>query len=378
MQALADNGVDEDTPSEARATLTVIGLMSGTSMDGIDIALIESDGTRVSKRGGYATYPYVTGLRQRLLDIIGRKPDDSDKLTAIARDVTDAHAEAVEDFLGRAGIERASVDLVGFHGQTVFHDPDHGITCQLGDGARLSDSLGMNVVSDFRSADVAAGGQGAPLAPLYHAALAAPLEPPLGILNLGGVGNLTWINADGGIIAFDTGPANALVDDWIARHTGAAMDEDGKVARQGTINDAALAAMLDHPYFDAAYPKSLDRDHFDASPVSGLSLEDGAATLIAFSAGAVGLAQALLPSPPSRWLVTGGGRHNPVMMSALRRVLDRPVEPVEAVGWSGDAMEAQAFAYLAVRSVYGLPLSLPSTTGVSAPMTGGVVHRVNR
>jgi len=376
MQALADNDVDEDTPSKPRVKLTAIGLMSGTSMDGIDIAFIESDGVSVSKRGAFATYPYAADLRQRLLEIIGSRPDDGDGIAAITRDVTDAHAEAVDDFLGRAGIERAAVDLVGFHGQTVFHDPGNGITCQLGDGARLSHSLGINVVSDFRSADVAAGGQGAPLAPLYHAALAAPLEPPMGILNLGGVGNLTWISADGGIVAFDTGPANALVDDWMLRHTGAAMDEDGKAARRGTINEAALANMMDNPYFGAAYPKSLDRDHFDASPVDGLSLEDGAATLIAFSAEAVGLAQAMLPSPPSRWLVTGGGRHNPVMMSALRRVLDRPVEPVEAVGWSGDAMEAQAFAYLAVRSVYGLPLSLPSTTGVSAPMTGGIVHRV--
>jgi anhydro-N-acetylmuramic acid kinase len=378
MQALADNGEDKDTQSEARETLTAIGLMSGTSMDGIDIAIIESDGTGVSKRGAFATYPYAVSLRQRLIDIIGHKPDASDKIATIAGDVTDAHAEAVEDFLGRAGIERASVDLIGFHGQTVFHDPDNGITCQLGDGARLSQSLGIDVVSDFRSADVAAGGQGAPLAPLYHAALAAPIEPPLGILNLGGVGNLTWISADGGIIAFDTGPANALVDDWMLRHTGAAMDEDGKAARQGTVNDAALAALLDNSYFAAAYPKSLDRDHFDASPVEALSLEDGAATLIAFSAEAVGLAQAMLPSPPTRWVVTGGGRHNPAMMAALRRILDCPVEPVEAVGWSGDAIEAQAFAYLAVRSVYGLPLSLPSTTGVSEPMTGGVVHRIKR
>lgn len=378
MQALADNDVDKDTPSEALATLTAIGLMSGTSMDGIDIALIESDGKTVSKRGAYATYPYAESLRKRLSSIIGKKPDGSDEIALIARDVTDAHAEAVEDFLGRTGIDRASVDLVGFHGQTVFHDPENGLTCQLGDGARLSQALGISVVSDFRSADVAAGGQGAPLAPLYHAALAAPIEPPLGVLNLGGVGNLTWISADGGIIAFDTGPANALVDDWMARLTGAAMDEDGKAARQGGINEPALAALLDNPYFSAAYPKSLDRDHFDSSPVDGLSLEDGAATLIAFSAEAVGRAQSLLPSPPTRWLVTGGGRHNPVMMAALRRVLDRPVEPVEAVGWSGDAMEAQAFAYLAVRSLYGLPLSLPSTTGVSAPMPGGVVHLINR
>jgi len=355
--------------------LHAIGLMSGTSMDGIDVAIIDTDGTAVHQRGAFATYPYVPALREKLASIVGRKPDNSAEIAAVVRDITDAHAEAVESFCARAGINLADVDVVGFHGQTVFHDPAAGITCQLGDGARLAARLGVCVVNDFRSADVAAGGEGAPMAPLYHAALAKPIEPPVCVLNLGGVGNLTWISPDGGIVAFDTGPANALVDDWISEHTGAAMDEDGKIARRGKIDEEALAALLADDYFIHPYPKSLDRDHFDPSPVVGLSLEDGAATLIAFSAGAVAKAQDMLPALPERWLVTGGGRHNPVMMAALRRALDRPVEPVETVGWSGDAMEAQAFAYLAVRALYGLPLSLPSTTGVTEPMPGGVVHR---
>ncbi len=305
----------------------------------------------------------------------GHKPEADDNVADVVRDVTDAHADAVEDFCARAGLDLKDIDVVGFHGQTVFHDPANAITCQLGDGARLAKRLGTCVVNDFRAADVAAGGEGAPFAPLYHAALAQPIEPPVCVLNLGGVGNVTWISPDGGIVAFDTGPANALVDDWVLEKTGQAMDEDGRIARRGQVNEAALSALLADDYFKHPYPKSLDRDHFDPSPVAELSLEDGAATLIAFSAGAVGKAQEILPSLPERWLVTGGGRHNPVLMAALRRVLDRPVEPVEAVGWSGDAMEAQAFAYLAVRSLYGLPLSLPSTTGVTEPMPGGVVHR---
>lgn len=373
MQTMTDNGIE--VGSNTQKVLRTIGLMSGTSMDGIDVALLETDGTVVGRRGAFATYPYADAVRRRLGAVIGRVPDGSDALVAIVRDITDAHAEAVFDFTERAGIDLATVDVVGFHGQTVFHDPANGVTCQLGDGARLAGRLGVPVVYDFRSADVAAGGQGAPLAPLYHAALAQNIEPPLCVLNLGGVGNLTWISPDGGILAFDTGPANALVDDWVAAKTGAKMDEGGAIAHAGQVNAVALEALLGNPYFDAPYPKSLDRDQFDPAPVQDLSLEDGAATLVAFTACAVARAQAKLPAPPARWLVTGGGRHNPAMMAALRRELDRPVEPVEAVGWNGDALEAQAFAYLAVRTVYGLPLSLPSTTGVAQPTLGGVVCR---
>ena len=373
MRTDVDNA---DTMIEADSkTRTAIGLMSGTSMDGIDVALIETDGHVVARRGAFATYPYAAALKLALKPLCGRAPDGTRDVSGIVQAITDAHAEAVEDFCARAGVDIGAVAVIGFHGQTVYHDPANGITVQLGDGARLAKRLSRPVVADFRSADVAAGGQGAPLAPLYHAALAKPLEPPIGVLNLGGVGNLTWISPDGGIIAFDTGPANALLDDWMLRHTGNAMDENGAQARAGQIDQDALAALMSAPYFDLPYPKSLDRDHFDPTPVQNLSVADGAATLVAFSAEAVARAQAQLPQPPSRWLVTGGGRHNPVMMAALRRVLDRPVEPVEAVGWNGDAMEAQAFAFLAVRALDGRALSLPTTTGVKAPTTGGVVFR---
>lgn len=375
MQTHAHNDLEDNAVPERGRTLTAIGLMSGTSMDGIDVAVIDTDGEAVKRRGAFASYPYEAGLRKRVQAEAGRKPEPGDALAAVVRDITDAHAEAVEDFMGRAGLSPHDVDVVGFHGQTVFHDPGNGITVQLGDGQRLAAKLGIPVVCDFRSADVAAGGEGAPFAPLYHAALAKPLQPPVCVLNLGGVGNLTWISPDGGIVAFDTGPANALVDDWVLAQTGKPMDEDGRISRKGRVNEDALADLLADDYFDQPYPKSLDRDHFDPSPVMGLSLEDGAATLVAFSAHAVARAQAMLPALPERWLVTGGGRHNPVLMAALRSALDRPVEPVEAVGWSGDAMEAQAFAYLAVRSMYDLPLSLPSTTGVTEPMRGGVLFR---
>lgn len=375
MQALPYNDIANGDLPQKGQVLTAIGLMSGTSMDGIDVAVIDTDGETVKRRGAFASYPYEAGLRKRVQAIAGHKPDMGDALAGVVRDITDAHAEAVEDFLGRAGLAAHDVDIVGFHGQTVFHDPANGVTVQLGDGARLAARLGIPVVCDFRAADVAAGGEGAPFAPLYHAALAKPLEPPICVLNMGGVGNLTWISPDGGIVAFDTGPANALLDDWILDKTGQAMDVDAKIARRGKIDEDALSELLSNDYFDQPYPKSLDRDHFDPSPVMGLSLEDGAATLTAFSAHAVARAQDLLPSLPERWLVTGGGRHNPLLMADLRTALDRPVEPVEAVGWSGDAMEAQAFAYLAVRSLYKMPLSLPSTTGVTRPMPGGVLHK---
>ncbi len=375
MQTLRDNDVKGGKQPQKGQVLTAVGLMSGTSMDGIDVAVIDTDGETVKRRGAFASYPYAPDLRKKVQALAGRKPETGEPTASVARDITDAHAEAVEDFLGRAGLSPHDVDVVGFHGQTVFHDPANGVTCQLGDGARLADRLRIAVVNDFRAADVAAGGEGAPFAPLYHAALAKPLEPPVCVLNLGGVGNLTWISPDGGIVAFDTGPANALLDDWVLEKTGQSMDADGAIARKGRVDEDVLAELLENDYFDQPYPKSLDRDHFDPSPVMGLSLEDGAATLVAFSAEAVKRGQDMLPALPERWLVTGGGRHNPVMMAALRRALDRPVEPVEAAGWSGDAMEAQAFAYLAVRSLYGLPLSLPSTTGVTEPMPGGVLFR---
>lgn len=362
----------DDAENDVRTA--AIGLMSGTSMDGIDVAMIETDGVSVHRLGAFGSYPYVDELRAALKPVVGRVPKRNPDLDRLVCDITDAHAEAVQDFVGRAGIDLSSVGVVGFHGQTVFHDPANAVTCQLGDGQRLATALGVPVVNDFRSADVASGGEGAPFAPLFHAALARKIESPVCILNLGGVGNLSWISADGAVIAFDTGPASAMIDDWVHEHTGKTMDTDGVLARAGNVNSQALNRLLDDPYFSKPYPKSLDRDHFDRSLVKGLSLEDGAATLVAFTAMTVKKSAELLPAPPLRWLVTGGGRHNPAIMAGLRILLDSPVEPVEAVGWNGDAIEAQAFAFLAVRSSKGLPLSIPSTTGVPKPQRGGVFH----
>jgi len=349
----------------------VVGLMSGTSLDGIDVAMIETDGRDRVVPGPAMTLPYAGEFRERLRSVLG----GVGRIAEVERELTELHAEAVERFLlDHSG---AAVDLVGFHGHTILHRPAECRTWQIGDGARLAQRLAIDVIADFRSADVAAGGQGAPLAPLFHAALAAPLPKPLAILNIGGVANVTWIGDGAEIFAFDTGPGNALIDDWVHRHTGAAADFDGALARAGEISAAHVERFLALPFLHRAPPKSLDRDDFLAVMPAGLSLEDGAATLTEMTAAAVAAATRHFPAPPREWLVTGGGRHNPQLMEALRRRLEVSVRPVEAVGWRGDALEAQAFAYLAIRSLEGLPLSLPSTTGVPQPTCGGRIFRAS-
>ncbi len=365
-----------------------LGLMSGTSLDGIDAALIRSDGRGRVEAGARLTRAYDEAFRGRLRAVIGEPGPAEAALVAVERELTLKHAVAVRDLLAEADMAAAEVCVVGFHGHTILHQPEAGRTRQIGDGALLAAETGIDVVCNFRARDVAEGGQGAPFAPLYHAALAGELARPLAVLNLGGVANLTWIGSGIGsgigpgigpdvdeIVAFDTGPGNALIDDWAARHTGRPVDTDGALARAGRVDATALAALLDNPYFDRPPPKSLDRDAFDPAPVERLSPADGAATLTAFSAAAVARALDRLPAPPRRWLVTGGGRHNPAFMAALAARLEAPVAPVEVVGWDGDALEAQAFACLALRALEGLALSLPGTTGVARPMPGGVVHR---
>ena len=358
-----------ESDSQTDAPLRALGMMSGTSLDGVDAALLITDGRAVQETGPWLTRPYDTATRDAIRATLGGGGD----VARAQRALTLAHAEVVESLLAEAGLSPADIDVVGFHGQTIEHAPAERRTRQIGDGALLARTVGIDVLCDFRSADVAAGGEGAPLAPLYHAALAAQLERPVAVLNLGGVANVTWIG-DGDPIAFDTGPASALIDDWVRRHTGAAMDTDGALAAAGVVNRAALDALRADPFFARPPPKSLDRDHFAAvaeTNLNGLSLADGAATLVAFTAATVAACRRHLPAPPRRWLVSGGGRHNPVLMEALARALEAPVAPVEAVGWSGDALEAQAFAFLAVRGLRGLPLSLPTTTGVPRPLTGG-------
>lgn len=361
--------IDASAPGRVRLAL---GLMSGTSLDGIDAALLWTDGLADVKTGLSLTAPYDPSLREALRGALGGQG----RIEAVERALTEAHAAAVDRLLTEAELARDAVDVIGFHGHTILHRPNEGRTWQIGDGALLSSLCGIDVICDLRSNDVANGGQGAPIVPLYQMALSRDLKKPVCVLNIGGVANITWIGAGADdLIAFDTGPGNSLLDEWTEAKTGKTYDAGGALARAGTVDRTTVKALLSNPYFDAAPPKSLDRIDFDLAGLSGLSPADGAATLTAFTCEAVRRAAALLPEPPVRWLVTGGGRHNPVMMDTLKKALASPVEPVEAVGWDGDALEAQAFAYLAVRSLDGLPLTLPSTTGVSSPVTGGRLFR---
>jgi anhydro-N-acetylmuramic acid kinase len=346
-----------------------IGLMSGTSLDGVDAAWLDTDGVTVTAFGPALTVPYDADLRRDLRTILDLAPtlasDDPRLLSAVER-LTEHHVHAAEA-IGR------SADLVGFHGQTILHQPDRRRTWQIGDADMLARRLGIPVAYDFRSADVAAGGQGAPFAPVYHAALAVALAKPLAILNIGGVANVTWIGRDGSLLAFDTGPGNGPLDDWVFRHTGQGFDRDGALSASGRVDKGVLGRLLSHAYFGQPGPKSLDRLDFGTalgeSGLSALSAADGAATLARFTVETI--ATAKFPEAPVRWLVCGGGRRNRVLIDGLRQSLGVPVEPVEVVGWDGDALEAQCFGFLAARVVANLPLSFPSTTGVHAPLAGG-------
>lgn len=343
--------------------------MSGTSLDGVDAAWLETDGVTVTAFGPSLTLPYDDELRadlRAILDLAPTLAEDDPRLRSAVERLTDYHAQAVEDL-------EAEADLIGFHGQTILHQPHNRRTWQVGDAAGLARRLGIPVACDFRSADVAAGGQGAPLVPVYHAALAAELPKPLAVLNIGGVANVTWIGRDGDLLAFDTGPGNGPLDDWVFRHTGQRFDHGGALASSGWADQVVLGRLMSHDYFRRPAPKSLDRLDFAAtlagSGLDVLSPPDGAATLVAFTAASV--AASVFPAPPTRWLVCGGGRLNPSIMAALRAVLAVPVDPVEAEGWDGDALEAQCFGFLAARVAAGLPLSFPTTTGVPEPMGGG-------
>jgi anhydro-N-acetylmuramic acid kinase len=357
-----------------KGPIRALGAMSGTSLDGIDAAVLVTDGETITSFGEVDYREYSDRERAMLRAALGRWPDD---------DVLDA-AKVIEHghYSLLAGFE--DVALVGFHGQTLAHDPGGRGTHQVGDGAALADRLGWPVVWDFRSADVQLGGQGAPLVPFYHFALARWMQAaqPVAFLNLGGVGNLTWVDpakprpeGDGALLAFDTGPANALLDDAVFKRLGQARDEGGKLAAAGTINDDIIADFLAHSYFYKMPPKSLDRDTFEglAAAVQTLSDADAAATLTAASALAVSSAVQHCPVPPSTIWVAGGGRHNPVLMQMIAAAVDVPVRPIDEAGLDGDMIEAQAFAYLAVRVARGFPTSCQGTTGVRAAVSGGTL-----
>lgn len=360
-------------------SVLAVGLMSGTSLDGIDAALIETDG-EMARPIAFLTEPYPDEERAAIreataLALTFDRPRRDLVIDAAAAMLTDRHMALTRRLLAHAGVAAGDVAVIGFHGQTIAHRPDRGWTWQIGEGDRMARMLGIPVVDDFRSADVIAGGQGAPLIPVYHRALVAGMELPIAVLNLGGVGNITFIGADGALVAFDTGPANALIDDWMLAETGARYDAGGALAASGRVDEAVLAAMLDKDWFDRPPPKSLDRADFGLEAARGLGAADGAATLTAFTAETVARAFRHCPDRPRRLIVAGGGRHNATLMEMIARRCNVEAEPIEALGWNGDATEAEGFAYMAARTLKGLDISFPGTTGVRRAMPGGVLHR---
>jgi anhydro-N-acetylmuramic acid kinase len=366
------------------ATMMAIGLMSGTSLDGVDVALIETDGRRVQAFGPSGYRPYTEKerdlLRQALTEAIDLPQREARPgiLREAERAVTIAHAEAVASFTAQNRINREEIDIVGFHGQTVLHRPAQKMTVQIGDAALLAKAIHIPVMHDFRAADVAAGGQGAPFVPVYHRALAQSVqrEGPIVVVNIGGVANITYIDGADTLIACDTGPGNALLDDFVFRVSGQRFDCEGRLAAQGEPDHAWVARALEHPYFELPPPKSLDRNDFASLRLPEMSLADGAATLTAFTVAAISRIVPLLPKEPRNWIVAGGGARNLTMLRMLRERLEPAnVDTADALGWSVDAIEAQAFGFLAARGLKGLPLSYPATTGVPIPMTGGVIAR---
>jgi anhydro-N-acetylmuramic acid kinase len=350
-----------------------LGLMSGTSVDGVDVALIETDGERISRFGPSLTVPYGEDVRGLIRRVFGAERASAET-TAAESAVTEAHVAAVQRWAADTGIALSTVDVVGFHGQTVTHRPEKRFTWQLGDGAALAKALGVQVVNDLRSADVAAGGQGAPLVPAYHAALVREVERPLAVVNIGGVANVTWVGADGALLAFDTGPGNGPIDDWCMKRAGQRFDRDGALAASGKVDRTRLERFSEHRYFPRKPPKSLDRGDFSDSWAEGLSAADGAATLTRGTARAIALAAKHFPEPARQWIICGGGARNPTLLQAIAEETGGDIVTASQLGWDSDALEAQAFAFLAVRSLRGLPITFPTTTGAPRAMTGGRLH----
>lgn len=367
-----------------------IGLMTGTVLDGnVDVAAVRTDGEHIQELGPWMLIPYPPELRYLLLRAMtaARQWQFAGSEPAVFREaelaLTLAQAEAVVEFQRCSGLSARDTSLIGFHGQTVLHRAPgsgrRGATRQLGDGELLARILDTDVVYDFRSKDVRAGGQGAPLAASYHLALLkrSAAAANIAVLNLGGVANITWWGGGDELIAFDTGPANAPLNDWIVKHGLGEMDRDGSLARQGQVDEQRLQSLLTHAYFSAPYPKSLDRNAFSLEPLDGSSPADGAATLTAFVGASVGKGLDRLPQRPSTLVICGGGRRNPALVESIRSRAGVTAMLAEDLGWRGDAVEAECFAYLAVRASRNLPISFPNTTGVPYPASGGRIARAS-
>ncbi|THD66907.1 anhydro-N-acetylmuramic acid kinase [Phenylobacterium sp.] len=367
--------------------MRVLGFMTGTSLDAVDMAVLETDGQAISAFGPAGERKLTDATREVMLEATKqalawpRGAPEPAIFAKAARAGAEEHFAAAEEFLAANDLKWADIDLLGVHGQTVLHerpkDGRVGRTVQLGDAAWLAKATGVPVAHDFRTADVAAGGEGAPLAPIYHLAraVASGLKAPLAVLNIGGVANVTFWSGGEAIAAFDTGPGNGMIDLMVQARGAGRFDDKGRYASVGRVNEGVLAGLLGHPYFSASPPKSLDRFDFSLEPLAPLELEDAAATLVAFMAEGVRLGFEMMGQSPTELIVTGGGRHNPEIMKALAARLPMPVKTAEDHGWRGDSIEAEAFAYLAARTAAGLPISFPKTTGVPQPMTGGRIVR---
>ena len=354
-----------------------VGMMSGTSLDGIDVAAIETDGKKVFQKTEGVTYPYTPAFQEKIQNILG-EITPTKETQVVEKELTELHAKAFEKYIKKIGFSKKDVDLIGFHGHTIMHRPPSRYkdpsTWQIGDGQLLREKTGVPVVYNMRTNDLAHGGEGAPLVPLYQKALTEGFDLPLAIINIGGISNVAWIGPENKVLAFDMGPGNSLLDQWVFQKTQKKFDEDGALARAGHVHDKILQNFMTHPYFFQKPPKSLDRLDFNLESVQELPTEDGAATLVGVTAQSIEKGTKFLPQKPQQYILTGGGRHNKHLVKRISDVLAPiPVKTAEALGWDGDFMEAEAFAYLAVRALKKYPLTLPTTTGVEKPISGGVL-----
>lgn len=358
-------------------TVNALGLLSGTALDGIDVAMIKTDGVDIYDFGTAQTFPYEDSLREKIRLLLGTQPDSPEnilRINEVENELTRFHAEVVKEYIASHDVQ---IDVIGFEGLTIFNDPAHHYTHQLGDGELLARLTGIQVVNHFHLADIRAGGQGAPLEPVYHNALCADIGKPLAVVNISGITHVTWIGSYGEMMAFDTGPGNAAIDEWVRKHGGMHMDYNGKLAITGKVNEQIVATMMRHKYFGKYPPKSTDRREFieKLEHLEGLGLEDGTATATAFVAQSIAYSLLLyLPEIPKVLIVCGGGAKNPTILRFLRqRLPDMEIRTASEEGFNTNALESQAVAFMAVRRLYHLPISFPTTTGVPEPMVGGEI-----
>lgn len=347
--------------------------MSGTSMDGVDVALIKTDGHRIVEHGGVAEFPFPQETVLAIKSVLGKSDKNDADVKSVAREITLLHALAVEKFLTQENLKPSDIDVIGFHGQTIFHAPQDGITTQIGDGDLLAAQTGIDVVYDFRVDDVLHGGQGAPLVPVYHRALCADLPKPVCLINIGGIANVTYLdNDDDKMMGFDTGPGNGMMNDIVQKFFDKDYDDKGEIAKSGTVDMAVVDEFLKHPYFSQIPPKSLDKNSFDLGCIKHLLPQDALATLLEIVVVSMRQSFSLLPQYPETILLCGGGRKNDFLMERIKQSVNCAVKDVDSMGWRGDAIEAEAFAFMAVRHLLGLPNSFPGTTGTRQPVVGGV------